>query len=850
MTPLFILQGANGQEPGAGRAPRPGNNMVPLPTMTLPNGYVLVQHSNPNYGTCGVLPPSGDPHFATEIVSFGTKPDSLDLGPDGYPTNGVNGIPGGFPGDGGPGGFVVSNLMNLANIVANQAGQPGLIFRDSQEYSQPGKPNPAYHVYCNIPGVPPHADVNYAVEGLPAMSPPAKHPKQPPGDYQLLNNSLAWVRARNIEAVLQYAEDLFLSRRPTEAGNLFSEYVEIVSTALKANPAHKEAPVLSQLLQRLKHRQIQVSLGMDYYGNPPGWVPLLSLEVAAGVFNAELDRSANGIYLSLFLAQQMQDKAFRAKALTLLMQTARDGLSLSISNLNDYLNNQLPTAKDQMDKVVSDQNYLAQELMLREQELRTVAQSDASKAQAAANSIEALREFAAVLTLVPVAQPTGAVMGALISAIAQRSDLWTTLKAAHSAYSSGTNYAASLGTLLSALDGLDLASADFFEQSLNAVPTGSSATRGDIIQDAGAKVCEQAAGVLSAKSSQTVPADLADQLLQQYEDTDPDYQSYVSEAKDLLVRKQVAFAKIEDIQHSIAMSTQEIASQIVTLDASASALRDTELAIDTRVLASISQLGLEANRRLQYYLYLVALAFEYRLLKPYNNPLTVQYDVTKLNDALSKNLTSISAPQVAETIMAPFNNQLSSLAADIVAAYTKEQKPAESSVSTQVRLTDNERAQLGNGSKVHINLSDRPEFKGYSQENLRIQNITLKSFPIPVPVPPTPDIHIIVRHLGVSLLTIGGDTYGFRHLGYNGDSMITWVSVVDVRTGEISNAIPSPGTVSLLLSQLRTPSDKFVLFASPGLNATLEISVEPKDLKMQLSDFTLTVEYSFDQTAT
>ena len=198
--------------------------------------------------------------------------------------------------------------------------------------------------------------------------------------------------------------------------------------------------------------------------------------------------------------------------------------------------------------------------------------------------------------------------------------------------------------------------------------------------------------------------------------------------------------------------------------------------------------------------------------------------------------------------MAPFNDQLSSLAADIVAAYT--QKPAESSVPTQVRLTDSERAQLGNGSKIYINLSDRPEFKGYSQENLRIENISLKSFPIPVPAPPTPDIHIIVRHLGVSLLTIGGDTYGFRHLGYNGDSMITWTSIVDVKTGEISNAIPSPGAVSMLLSQLRTPSDKFMLFGSPGLNATLEISVEPKGLKMQLTDVTLTVEYSFDHTAT
>lgn len=843
---LFVLQGANGQASGPGASPTKGHSMPTLTTETMPDGYVLVTHGNPNYGTCGTRPIG--PNFANSIVYFKAKPDLLIRGTDQYPTDGVAGVPGGVPGDGGDGGIVVSNLANISSIVANQAGLPGAKFEDSQVRGDPGDPNPAYHIYCNIPGVPPHAEMHTANPGLPAVSPSAKHPTKAAGGCQLVDNPFAWVRARNIEAVLQYAEDLLLSRRPKKAADLFSEYADIVTKTLKANPNHQDGPTLTQLLMRLKHRQIQVSLGMDFYGQPAGWVPLLSLEVVEGIFSAELDRSANELYLSFFLGQQMEANISRASALKLLMKAAQDRLNISVSDMNDYLSNQLPNVKRQLDDVLSDQDLLGQRLMVREQELRSIAQTDASKAQASAHSIAAMRMFAAVITLVPVAQPTGAIMGALINDIANQNDLWTAFQGVNAAYSTGTDYASDLAKLLAALQGLDTTSADSFEQSLNASPAGSGPTRASIIQDSGAAICEQAAKVLSAKSSQTVPSDLATQLLQEYEASDPEYQSYLADAQQLLLRKQTVFAQIQDIQHKIAITAQDVARQVVALDASANALRNTQLAIDTRVLSAISQLGLEATRRLQYYLYLIALAFEYRMLKPYMSSLTIQYDVKQLQAAASANLPSLGGQQVT-TLMAPYSDQLSALAEDIVSSYAG-QALKEASSSTPVRLTGDERSQLGSGRKIQINLSSRPEFTGFSQENMRIQRVSLSLLPIPNPAPSTPEIHVVVRHLGVSLLTAGGVTYGFRHVGYDGTSMITWVSAVAVATGAITRPATSSGAVSLLLSQLKNPSNNLVMFALPALDADLEISIEPRNLTVQLSDFVLTVDYTYDQTAT
>lgn len=837
----FFLQGAAGQPAGPGRAPQAGKSMPPLPTDDYHTGPVFVHHHVPGLYECGVpCPPPPDPNYPHAIVYLETT--GVSEGDKDFKADGTPGVIGGKPGEGGAGGDFTTNLDDifLRYSVDNRGGDAGKTFEDSKTPGNPGTPNPSYRVYCHLRTVVDHAERVVALPGPPVTSPQPDHPQGPQGQIKIVDDHLAWVRPRNIEAVLLYAEDLFLSRRPTEAGKLFEEYAGIVTEALASSPKGENAPALTQLLARLKHRRAQVALGMDYYGNPPGWVPLLSLEVTTGVYSAELDRAAKALYLNFWFTRKIGDATARAAVLELLLKAARDKLAITITDLNKLVTDRIPTLKDAFDWIVHQQDFVAKELMQREGELREIAASDAARAKHAQQSIAAMHLFAAVLSLVPVAQPAGAILGASLEAIAKKGDLWTIVKSAGTAYlTSAASSSVEISSLTGAFEKLDFSSYDALKASMDAKPTGLGDSRGEVIRDAGIKIYSTATDLLAKKASDTVPADLASQLLAQYEASDPEYQGYISDAKALLLKKQETFAQLQDLQQQAATMAQDVGRQIVTIEASVKPLRDANLAIDTTVLAAVADLSRDAERRLRKYLYLIALAYEYRLLEPYRSPLTVKYKVQELQTAADANETEPTPGQV-RALLAPYEEVLSQVTQDIIDRYNVQQ---ESQLERPITLNKDECARLGKGEKVEINLAQRGGFDGLSEENLRLVNLQLLALTAKGEKPEILDL--VMRHEGVSLIKLGDTTHGFRHRGYDGEPLLTWTAVKDFKTGHIKNSTLSAAENSILQSVMKMPPKDVVLFMSPGLDAGVVLSLEPKGVHLHLTEVRLNVIYSY-----
>jgi hypothetical protein len=419
------------------------------------------------------------------------------------------------------------------------------------------------------------------------------------------------------------------------------------------------------------------------------------------------------------------------------------------------------------------------------------------------------------------------------------------VKSAGTAYFTSAGYTQDFNALIAGIKGLDFSSYDTLQTSIDAIPTGSTVSRGTIIRDAGSAVYSRATDLLGEKASDTVPADLASQLLAQYEATDPEYQGYISDAKALLLKKQETFAQLQDLQQQTAAKAQDVARHMATIEALVKPLRDAKLAIDTPVLAAVADLRRDAERRLRYYLYLIALAYEYRLLQPYRSPLNVNLDVKQLQNAADANQTELTTDQ-ARDLMVPYEKVLSQITEEIINAYDLQQKPIEQQLTRSIRLSDNECTRLGKGERVEINLALRPEFAGLTQENLRLVGVALESMNGIEAKPASVDV--LMRHEGVSLIKAGTTIHGFRHLGYDGQAFLNWRSNYDFKTDVIHNSTPSEAAESLLLSRLNTPSDKFVLFASPGLDAGLVLSLEPSSVRLQLSEVVFSVHYTYQQT--
>jgi len=570
------------------------------------------------------------------------------------------------------------------------------------------------------------------------------------------------------------------------------------------------------------------------------------LEVTESVYSADLERATNSIYLSLWLGSEIENAQARAQALDALFADAKVQLVDLANQLKSILSNDIPNLQGLLDDIGRSQSLLVQELSLREQQLKALADAEAAQKEAAAKSISAIHLFAAVLSLVPVAQPAGAILGAALDGIANKDDLWTIVKNAGSAYFTNGSYEQSFVDLVTNLNGLDFSSIDSLEDTLKAVPQGQKDPRSTLIRKAGGAVYSKATEVLSKKATDTVPADLAQQILQQYEQADPEYQSYVNDGKELLLKKQDAFSKLQDMQQHSATLAQEILKQTSAVGATLDALRVATVAADAACGAAIDSLRRNAQLRLKRYLYLIALAFEYRLLQPFSSALDVNLNEKQLEDAAKGTgvtLTPLTPAQV-KGLMNSYQNPLAQIAKSIVETY-ESHKSLDIPHQRPIALTDSELKRLGSGQPVEINFVDRPEFHGASEKNRRITSAFGRSMTIAGLKPPT--IDVLIRHGGISVFTIDSKAYGFRHLGYDGASEFTWRSTYASDTNSFVPQPSSPPDQSLLLSLLNIPSDKLDLFAAPGLDATVVVTIEPADAKIQISELTILLEYTYQQ---
>ncbi len=847
-TVRFILKGGAGQPAGPGLPPMDGAPMATLPTEII-GGIPIVISSHPG-GNCGLPPPNPDPNYANSIVYHqmgGNRPiiDGIKSGPN----PGHDGIPGGHPGEGGTGGDLRTNFDLSKSIFDNTGGLPGIPYQDIKTPSNPGHPNPAYHVYCyNGNVIPDHVDVYYGKQGQPATSPQPISSIGQTGRYIKEDNPLGWVQPQNIEAVLLYAEDLFLSRRPGEAAKLFSDYANIVNKALATLPIDSSiASSLNNLLQRLNHRQTQVALGMDYFGHPAGWVPLLSLEITMAVYKEDIKSATDTIYLNYWITQKIKIATERSKVLVLLLKSASDQLEKNVGKLNFLLSTSIPTIESALNDIANAQSLLAQKLALRESQLKAIADSQAAEAAQAAKGMASLRLFAAVLTLVPVAQPAGAVFGAALNSIANSNDLWSTVKNVSSAYMVDEKYIDSFNKLIIGLNALDFSSGDSLSNSLNTSPISQDKSQTkDIIATNVFSILSKASDLLGQKAKDTVPADLASQLLAQYEADDPEYQDYINESNALLLKKKETFSVLQDLQQQVAVVAQNISIQMDMINNSILPLRDANLAANTSVLPIVGNMRREAEQRLRYYLYLMALAYEYRLLKPYTKSLVINLDEKQLENAFAANENELTADQ-ANALMLPYTNVLSQIAEDIITAYDEQQMSIEQQQVRLIRLNVDELKRLGGGQKIEINISKRPEFENLSQENLRLVSLSLESMTIGSNPSNITTLDILMRHSGVSLIKSGVKTYGFRHMGYDGQPFLTWSSTIDLKTKIINTATPSLAAKSLLQSLVSGVN--LELFAAPALDATIIGSIEQGSTGIQFTDITLTVSYTFIQTS-
>lgn len=151
-----------------------------------------------------------------------------------------------------------------------------------------------------------------------------------PGDREGAKS--AWISAVLLNAMMQYARETASAEHGELARAMLQPYADAVKTCGLAAIAACQAAAglprevtgspasLGQLEDELAALCTRLEQRLDSFGNPPGWVPNLTLSGAVGAYNAVRDIALKELYGAYYLEKMWKQKQDRSEAINRLVE--------------------------------------------------------------------------------------------------------------------------------------------------------------------------------------------------------------------------------------------------------------------------------------------------------------------------------------------------------------------------------------------------------------------------------------------------------------------------------------------------------------------------------------------------
>ena len=371
----------------------------------------------------------------TPIAAFWEEDGTV--GQNDWPSNGnpPKQMPG-FPGHAGNGGTVFTSFPDrVKNVTDLRAGDVGQKAADVPQ-SEAGSPLKSCHVQCDykVWAVPPfekarpgesafvrrdnlHILEKREVQKGPGATAPGPNPNTTAGKAGQISPLPAaksgpgyWLHPATIRTILAYGNDAWMSGNTEDARKLLVIYRDAIEAAglhmgdkIEWSALHGE---LASLIERIDGPY-------DYYGNPAGWVPLLSLESNLKLYEAEISSAIRAMFLASWMENIQRGKENSATALTQALKhlqdeadKARDNYNAAIVKLSD-LDRRITSINPEIDAF-----YVS--LKKLEEELEKTARGDLQLEHTLRSTGKLL---GGVMQLIPVGQPMLGAFGKGVTAL-------------------------------------------------------------------------------------------------------------------------------------------------------------------------------------------------------------------------------------------------------------------------------------------------------------------------------------------------------------------------------------------------------------------------------------------------
>jgi hypothetical protein len=743
-----------------------------------------------------------------------------------WPTSGTDARPSGKPGEGGAGGSIVSNIP-LGDLALLQGGltppptRPATSPFDRYRGGSAGTPTRSEKVNFVIGGFPPAmTSTAYATRttsaGSDAAIALANTVAGAAGTEQLSDSPFAWVHPLMLRKVLQHIQDDYIGERISAAQERLDDVVAVL-TAYRGDVSWDTLDSdtqadLVQIHSELRLLQQRIEAGLDYFGNPAGWVPMLSFEVNQTLFRNELERAMRTLYLTYWIGNKAASEQQRLDALTAL----RDSLSVRFEEARadyDIAVARLPVLNQQADQIDSAIRTLQGKLEVEELKLL----NDLREPDWVLGLRLGLKLSATMCQMVPVYQPALGAVGAGLR-VASNFDPDSPWDSITEAGNIGTAYKNSPFNESAGEKKTEAAKVDpaqtknnsaFYAKSLLNAANGLSAG----VEDMNAFIKER------ESPSEEMLAEL-----ERLKSRSPEYKALMEEVEDLMLRNREFADEVVATMQQIGSLSEFMTHALLAIDALGRDIAPAATVLDERATAYLNDLERRAYDRLVKYHYYLAKAYEYRMLRPYTEPLNLEGLIQKFQEIADLNSNHEVTPDQFATFLAVYEDKLAAVAETIFDHYNANRP--DRSVPVRFNLLPEEIAALNEGRSFTLNLRDAGFFQP-QEENVRIVDLRVFSMEIEPEgtLGRTAFLDLNIEHAGVSRLKKDGKIHQFRHYNQDTQNPFVWGGRYDAIDDQLDPIRPSDASDSLLRSLLSGPAvSDMLLYSRPSAWADLEFS--------------------------
>ncbi|HEY5915455.1 MAG TPA: LamG-like jellyroll fold domain-containing protein [Verrucomicrobiae bacterium] len=762
------------------------------------------------------------------------------------PAYGEPAVPSGTPGAGGRGGTLRSTL-DLSPFVDQAGGAPGAsasnhiggtlffryIYRDT--------------LIRTVKGVTTVVDSDTLAPKLPGADAPAPLGAAGAAGSLVLTNPGAWLHSFAVRGVVGYAKDAYLDGHVAETQSLLADYrgyleelqPAVGSVTNLSDTEFAETTSLDQLNLELETILHRIDSNLDFFGNPAGWVPLLSLEANLTAFEHEIDQSIPILYLAYWLNNA---------ATNLQNSLAASGLAVDKlkAELNDMITAynraqvDIPLLKVQSDVINTRIAEQQTDLLLLQQQLLARAQQNAADRHNVPFWKKALGVLSVVADLVPVGQPVVGKIGAGLGLLAQLDpehpvESAKSLTNAFDVFKNNVDIRVCLGS--SATNSSGSATNAVKKDQLKQMTECGKFLKGEL---------KEVAAIF--KNTQVDKKEVQAEL-DKLKAADPVFQQAVAKLEELNKDKEKFAQELAAALQAVTTLTSDMAENTLATDHLENQVAAGLALLDHTALLHIKEMERRAKDRLLTFQYYVAQAFQYRVLQPYGGNLHLNRLFDQFQALIQAGNSTVLSPQDFDTLKGIYLADLQDTIAQTLTILNAN-APAHS-LPVQLQLTAADLQQLNTSGRLTLNLRDRGIFPS-SHENIRLINLrtrALTAHPVDGSIGSFALLYLDFEHLGTSRVTAGGQTYLFRHYQTDAVNPITWNTVFDGIANAFSNSQLSPAAQSLLSVLLAQPTtNNLLLFAYPGADADIVIHKEVQtdnNIDLALDSLVIEVEYEF-----